>query len=83
MPCGSVLGGAAQNGSCPERESCRAVVLLGDDAGNGSVAQADCGNDSFRGNVSRISFMTLYDSVIWRKREGDALLNKSTCVSVW
>ena len=29
MPCGSVLGGAAQNGSCTERESCRAVVLWG------------------------------------------------------
>ena len=56
---------------------------LGDDAGNGSVAQAHCGYDSFPGNVSGISFMTLYDCVIWRKREGDALLNKGTCVSVW
>ena len=56
---------------------------LGDDTGNGSVAQDHCGYDSFRGNVSRISFMTLYNCVIWRKREGGALLSKGTCVSVW
>ena len=56
---------------------------LGDDAGNGSVAQPDCGYDSFPGNVSRITFMTLYDCVISRKRKEDALLNKGTCVSVW
>ena len=55
----------------------------GDNARNGSVVQAHCGYDSFRGNVSHISFMILYDCVIWRKSEGDALLNKGTCVSVW
>ena len=42
--------------------------VLGGPSQNGPVAQAHCGYDSFWGIVSRISFMTLFDRVIWRKK---------------